>query len=80
MIFALHNLRKFPLMLLKILKKVGDLSRYAGDWEKVLKILRLPPNAGELTVMIWCTTKCEEIQYHCRVVNKRRRPAISPAV
>ena len=33
-------------------KKVGDLSRYAGDREKGLKILRLPPNAGELTAMV----------------------------
>ena len=32
-------------------KIAGDSRHYAGDQEKGLKILRLPPNAGELTAM-----------------------------
>ena len=36
------------------LKNQGDSSRYAGDQEKGLKIVRLRPNAGELTAMSLC--------------------------
>ena len=52
MIFAMHKVLKNSTCVTKISKKVGDSSHYAGDREKGLKILRLPPNAGELTAML----------------------------
>ena len=51
MVFALHNVLQNSACVTKNPKKVGDLSRYVGDQEKVLKIFRLPPNAGKLTAM-----------------------------
>ena len=55
MSFALHRVLKNSACVTKNPKKV-DLSRYVRDWEKGLKILRLPPNAGELTAMKWAHT------------------------
>ena len=52
MIFALHKYLKTSACVTKNPKKGGDLSRYVGDREKGLKILRLPPNAGELTAVL----------------------------
>ena len=52
MILALHNVLKSSTCVTKSPKIAGDLSRYAGDWEKGLKILRLPPNVGQLTAML----------------------------
>ena len=51
MIFALHNILKNYACVTKHVKKAGDLSCYVGNQEKGLKILRLPPSAGELTAM-----------------------------
>ena len=50
-IFALHKVLKNSACVTKNPKKAGDSRRYAGNREKGLKILRLPPNAGELTTM-----------------------------
>ena len=52
MIFALHKVLKNFACVNKNPKKVGDLSCYAGDREKGLKILRLLPNVGELTATV----------------------------
>ena len=51
MIFALQRRSKNSTCVTENPKKAVDSSRYAGDREKVLKILRLTPNAGELTAM-----------------------------
>ena len=51
LIFALHKVLKTSACVTKNPKKTGDSSLYAGDREKGLKISRLPPNAGDLTVM-----------------------------
>ena len=53
MIFALHKVLKNSAYVTKNPKKAGDSSRYTGDQEKRLKILRLPPNVGELMAMIY---------------------------
>ena len=51
MIFAMQRRSKNSTCGTENPKKAVDSSRYAGDREKVLKILRLTPNAGELTAM-----------------------------
>mgnify|MGYP001800675345 CR=1 FL=1 len=48
MIFALHKVLKTSACVTKNPKKAGDSSRYAGDREKGLKILRLPITASEI--------------------------------
>ena len=52
MIFVLHKVVKNSACVTKNPTKAGDSSHYAGDQEKGLKILRLPPNVGELTAMV----------------------------
>ena len=48
--FAQHS--KKSACVTKNSQKAGGSSRYAGDREKGLKILRLPSNAGELTAIV----------------------------
>ena len=62
MFFALHKILKTSACVTEIPKKAGDSSRYAGDREKGLKILRLPPNAGELTAMQLVQELCQNVK------------------
>ena len=51
MFLALHKVLKTSACVTKNPKNAGHSNRCAGDREKGLKILRLPPNAGELTAI-----------------------------